>query len=197
MEEMYYEVCSYLQECVNNDIYTEDEAQAIADVAYNRYMVEGNAYNKYASNLQDKVNKQENENDALLSALGDKAQPIISKRSETLKQKQRNFEDKAGGYHLDRYDRKGVKDSSDRRRLRGNRRSLQRAMKRNWMYNSGNRGDRPEDALKKDRYLKAQNALKDDNERKKIDIRSMNDKVRKKVAEDKQNKERPKKIYVS
>jgi hypothetical protein len=40
MTDKYTIICNYLQECVNGDIYTEDEAQAIADIAYNKYVLE-------------------------------------------------------------------------------------------------------------------------------------------------------------
>ena len=40
MEERYELICDYLQECVNNDIYTEEYASSLEEIAYNRYMVE-------------------------------------------------------------------------------------------------------------------------------------------------------------
>ena len=39
--ENYDSIYDYLQECVNNDIYTEDFANDICDLAYNKYITEG------------------------------------------------------------------------------------------------------------------------------------------------------------
>lgn len=67
-----YEVIySYLQEAVNNDVYTEEFANEILELAYNKYITEGNAYNKVANNLKDRM-EEVKKSEEIIDNLDDK-----------------------------------------------------------------------------------------------------------------------------
>jgi len=67
-EERFNTIVEYLQECVDEDQMTVEEANEIANFAYDKYIVEARAVDKWLANREDKIKKARNsiENSSLL-----------------------------------------------------------------------------------------------------------------------------------
>ena len=66
MDERYEVIESYLQECVNEDIYTEDKANMILELAYDKYIIEKSESNN-SSDLKERIKKNKKKIIALIA----------------------------------------------------------------------------------------------------------------------------------
>ena len=169
MKDKFFLIYDYLQECVNDDIYTEEFATKIAHIAYNKYIVEANAYNKYAELLTDKRKKQDDFNNKILQTFDrDYATKLIrlNEKKIDLNKQIENFNKDSGG-NLWYYNSRGEKSNK----------ALQKHLrheKYKWMLKHGNKGTDPHDR-KPGRYLDLQKMRNEERNKNKDITDKLND----------------------
>ena len=182
--DQYELIYEYLQESVNNGLFTVEEAEELNGLAYEKYVTEGNAYNKYISKNQEEYKKEvkkenalrklANTQDAYTSTRTYRKMAEHMKKGDGIRKKIKN--ETKGNYDISytpgnrrrlgskntplEYDVKTSKlhDGKNGSELSH---SINREIKKKWMRDHGDEGIRPEEKYKKGRYLQAQKDMKE------------------------------------
>ena len=156
---IYEELCNRV-ECGE---LTSEEAEMINDAAAEKYLTEGNAFNRVLNDNLAKREKIDRRIDAYSNLNSDRK----SKFSDKLDDKVMDLRVKRGDYNMVGYDKSFEPeqykkkqnyinfDHNDPYRNRDDLKSL----KQDWMRAHGNKGLRPEERYKAGRYLKAQQEI--------------------------------------
>ena len=172
-----------IQNRYDSGVLTEEQAIEVNDLAYEKYVIEGNTYNKYMNNKQDELSSLNAKYNHLinkakeLEKLGpngkEKAKEVIrqaksvnNKRKELIESLDDSHSSvhctkyKKGGCKKDDYPRKfGVRSKRAIKRKIDMDRLEQSYYKKDWMERHGDRGIEPEKKYIPNRYLDAQNAI--------------------------------------
>ena len=156
-----------ISELLEKGTITFEQAEALNDRAYDRYMVEANAFNKYIDKKADAADKIEKRGETFKKIADTTSSEAVARKSIQKSNEATDKAKKAAAVNKvfpnpdctedARKIKKASKDSHD-----GDISSREyKDMKKEWMNQHGNKGTRPEDKLKANRYLNAQKALKE------------------------------------
>ena len=166
----YYESCydAIYEELCNRVAYGEltiEEAEMINDVAAEKYLTEGNAFNRVVNdkaNKQEKINNRINAIRELRSGYDgdDKYDKFTGKMNDKIRNLRNEYEEhniKGRKYWTHPKEYRDVQNAASKQGyLSANDRQDLRDLKQDWMYAHGNKGVRPEERYVAGRYLKAQ-----------------------------------------
>ena len=155
-----------IQNRYDSGVLTEEQAIEVNDLAYEKYVIEGNAYNKFMNGTKDKFKILNSEYNHLINKAKE-----LEKLGPNGKEKAKELRDRSLKIFTDylksvdkspatlMYDKKGRpalgKPNSDDIEYR----QMQRNYKKDWMEKHGNAGVAPEKKYIANRYLDAQNAI--------------------------------------
>ena len=173
-----------LQEKLENGELTMEEAEALNDAAYNRYVTEANAYNKFLDKRSKAIDKKDRDIEIyskLLKNDGSKSDDNVAQKIGNLRNDKRKLnnnehnactsvkedienrkkaEDKVKELKRRGYSKKEIDSANSSNLTSGTGVSFVRDQKKDWMRRHGDKGQSPEEKYKKDRYLNAQKELR-------------------------------------